>query len=198
MAFRPRADDIAFLIYTSGTTGRPKGVMLTQGGQVAAAEILHRERPEVVWLFLGDGYHRPLLEAAAARCPAIRLVGPQARHAVFGWFALADVSVVAFRPLPVLDANSPAKLYDSLSVGTPVVVTNDGWTRAFVAEHQCGWYVPAADPAALAAHLTTLLDQPETTRAAGRRGQAVAAQLFDRRQIAATIEGILQRVGGRL
>jgi acyl-CoA synthetase (AMP-forming)/AMP-acid ligase II len=38
--FRPRPDDIAFLIYTSGTTGRPKGVMLTQAGQVAAAEIL--------------------------------------------------------------------------------------------------------------------------------------------------------------
>nr|WP_292840290.1 long-chain-fatty-acid--CoA ligase [Mesorhizobium sp.] len=38
--FRPLADDIAFLIYTSGTTGRPKGVMLGQGGQVAAAEIL--------------------------------------------------------------------------------------------------------------------------------------------------------------
>jgi acyl-CoA synthetase (AMP-forming)/AMP-acid ligase II len=38
--FRPTPDDIAFLIYTSGTTGRPKGVMLGQGGQVAAAEIL--------------------------------------------------------------------------------------------------------------------------------------------------------------
>ena len=38
--FRPVPDDIAFLIYTSGTTGRPKGVMLGQGGQVAAAEIL--------------------------------------------------------------------------------------------------------------------------------------------------------------
>ena len=38
--FRPLADDIAFLIYTSGTTGRPKGVMLSQGGQVNAAEIL--------------------------------------------------------------------------------------------------------------------------------------------------------------
>ncbi len=38
--FKPLADDIAFLIYTSGTTGRPKGVMLGQGGQVAAAEIL--------------------------------------------------------------------------------------------------------------------------------------------------------------
>jgi acyl-CoA synthetase (AMP-forming)/AMP-acid ligase II len=38
--FRPRADDVAFLIYTSGTTGRPKGVMLSQAGEVAAAEIL--------------------------------------------------------------------------------------------------------------------------------------------------------------
>ncbi len=37
---RPRADDIAFLIYTSGTTGRPKGVMLSHQGEVAAAEIL--------------------------------------------------------------------------------------------------------------------------------------------------------------
>ena len=38
--FRPQPDDVAFLIYTSGTTGRPKGVMLSQAGQVAAAEIL--------------------------------------------------------------------------------------------------------------------------------------------------------------
>lgn len=38
--FRPRPDDIAFLIYTSGTTGRPKGVMLTQGGQAGACEVL--------------------------------------------------------------------------------------------------------------------------------------------------------------
>ena len=33
------AEDVAWLIYTSGTTGRPKGVMLSHGGQVWAAHI---------------------------------------------------------------------------------------------------------------------------------------------------------------
>ena len=38
--FAPCPDDVAFLIYTSGTTGRPKGVMLSHAGQMAASEIL--------------------------------------------------------------------------------------------------------------------------------------------------------------
>jgi acyl-CoA synthetase (AMP-forming)/AMP-acid ligase II len=38
--FSAKPDDVAFLIYTSGTTGRPKGVMLSQAGEVAAAEVL--------------------------------------------------------------------------------------------------------------------------------------------------------------
>src|SRR5262249_20140702 len=33
------ADATAFLIYTSGTTGRPKGVLLSHGGQMQSARI---------------------------------------------------------------------------------------------------------------------------------------------------------------
>ncbi|MDH3232648.1 MAG: long-chain-fatty-acid--CoA ligase [Alphaproteobacteria bacterium] len=38
--FRATPDDIAYLIYTSGTTGKPKGVILGQREELAAAEIL--------------------------------------------------------------------------------------------------------------------------------------------------------------
>ena len=38
--FRATPDDIVYLIYTSGTTGRPKGVILGQREELAAAEIL--------------------------------------------------------------------------------------------------------------------------------------------------------------
>ncbi|WP_460501266.1 glycosyltransferase, partial [Hymenobacter agri] len=130
---------------------------------------------------------------AAARWPGrIRLIGGQARHEVFAWFALAEVSVVSFLGLPVLDANSPAKLYDSLAVGTPVVVTNAGWTKALVEQHACGWYVPAGAPEALAARLRQLLAQLPLLAAAGSNGRAFAQQHFDRQQLAAQVQHILE------
>jgi glycosyltransferase involved in cell wall biosynthesis len=120
-------------------------------------------------------------------------VGGQPRHAVFSWFALAEVAVVSFLGLPVLDANSPAKLYDALAVGTPVVVTNQGWTKKLVEEHGCGWYAPAGNATALASQLQAILANPVERAAAGQRGRALARQQFDREQLAAQMQAILER-----
>ena len=177
------------VVLYAGTFGRANDIPTL----VAAAETMVATDTDVVWLFLGHGFFEPLVAAAAARWPGrIQLVGGQARHEVFGWFALAAVAVVSFLGLPVLDANSPAKLYDSLAVGTPVVVTNAGWTKALVEEHACGWYVPAGDAAALAAQLRVLLKQPELVAQAGANGRALAAREFDRQQLGAQVQCILE------
>ena len=176
------------VILYAGTFGRANDIPTL----VAAAEQLARQRPDVVCLFMGLGFHEPLVRAAAGRCAAIRLVPPQPRHAVFAWFGLADISVVSFLNLPVLDANSPAKFYDSLAVGTPVVVTNQGWTRALVEQEGCGWYSPAEDAVALAARLAGLLVRPDILRQAGENGRRVAAAQFDRQNIAATVQRLLE------
>ena len=175
----------------AGTFGRANDMPTV----VAAAEALVAAVPDAVVLFLGQGYYAPLVAAAAARWPGrIRLVGGQPRHAVFAWFALAEVALVPFLDLPVLDANSPAKLYDALAVGTPVVVTNRGWTKTLVEQHDCGWYVPAGNPAALAARLQTVLADPAGAAAAGARGQALARREFDRVVLAGRMQGILEGV----
>lgn len=178
------------VVLYAGTFGRANDIPTL----VAAAELLAAQQPDVVWLFLGHGYYEPLLRMAAARCPAIRLVGGQPRHAVFNWFALADVSVVSFLDLPVLDANSPAKLYDSLAVATPVVVTNRGWTKMLVEEHGCGWYVPAGQPQELAQRLADLLAEENSPAllAAGQRGLALAQRKFDRQTLAQRMQQILE------
>ncbi|TGE26239.1 glycosyltransferase family 4 protein [Hymenobacter metallicola] len=180
------------VILYAGTFGRANDIPTL----VAAAEQLAQTHADVVWLFMGLGFHEPLVRAAASRCSAIRVVAPQPRHAVFAWFKLADVSVVSFLNLPVLDANSPAKFFDSLAVGTPVIVTNQGWTKELVERNQCGWYAPAGDADALQRLLIAKLSQPEELVQAGQHGQTVAASLFNRKQIAHTIQTILETSAG--
>ena len=183
------------VVLYAGTFGRANDIETL----AAAAEIVAAQLPDVVWLFLGQGYHESLLRAAAARCPTIRLVGGQPRHEVFSWFRLAEVSVVSFLGLPVLDANSPAKLYDSLAVGTPVVVTNRGWTKTLVETHDCGWFVPAGQPTLLAQQLANLLDENVKSRlvAAGERGKLLAEREFDRQQFAQRMQLILEYAAGK-
>jgi glycosyltransferase involved in cell wall biosynthesis len=176
------------VVLYAGTFGRANDMPTV----IAAAEAMVAADPTVTWLFLGHGYYAPLVAAAAARWPGrIRLVGGQPRHAVFSWFALADVAVVSFLNLPVLDTNSPAKLYDALAVGTPVIVTNKGWTKTLVEQHGCGWYAPAGDAAALAAQLQAVLASPAALAEAGVRGQQLAHRAFDRQQLAAQMLDIL-------
>jgi glycosyltransferase involved in cell wall biosynthesis len=191
-----RAQDLGGrqVVLYAGTFGRANDMPTV----VAAAEAMAAADPAVTWLFLGHGYYEPLVAAAAARWPGrIRLVGGQPRHAVFSWFALADVAVVSFLDLPVLDTNSPAKLYDALAVGTPVVVTNKGWTKTLVEQHGCGWYAPAGNAAALTAQLQAVLAMPDELAAAGARGRQLALSAFDRQQLAAQMMTILTAAARR-
>lgn len=178
------------VVLYAGTFGRANDMPTV----VAAAEALVATNPNTTFLFLGHGYYAPLVAAAAARWPGrIRLVGGQPRHAVFNWFALAEVAVVSFLDLPVLDTNSPAKLYDALAVGTPVVVTNKGWTMQLVEEHSCGWYAPAGDAAALTKQLRAVLANAPATAAAGAHGQKLAQTTFDRRVLAEQMRRLLEQ-----
>jgi glycosyltransferase involved in cell wall biosynthesis len=182
------------VVLYAGTFGRANDIPTV----VAAAEALVAADPAVTFLFLGHGYYAPLVAAAAARWPGrIRLVGGQPRHAVFSWFALADVAVVSFLDMPVLDTNSPAKLYDALAVGTPVVVTNRGWTKALVEEHGCGWYALAGDAAGLACRLRAVLANAANRVAAGQRGQALARREFDRAKLAHQMQVVLEQAAMR-
>jgi glycosyltransferase involved in cell wall biosynthesis len=176
------------VILYAGTFGRANDIPTL----VAAAESMAADDSDVVWLFLGHGFFEPLIAEAAARWPGrIRLVGGQARHEVFAWFGLASVSVVSFLGLPVLNSNSPAKLYDSLAVGTPVVVTNSGWSKQLVEQEGCGWYTPAGDAPALAALLIQLLAQPALLAMAGACGRSLAARAFNRQTLAAMVQQVL-------
>ncbi|WP_207436241.1 glycosyltransferase family 4 protein [Sabulibacter ruber] len=177
------------VVLYAGTYGRANDIpMLVQ------ASTLLQDRSDVCFVFTGQGFDAPLLETAAKQQTNIKLLPPLPRHEIFRLFSIADVSVVSFIDLPVLEANSPGKLFDSLAVGTPVVVTNPGWTKRLVETQQCGWYVPAGDSQALADSLAHRL--PQSTEMAAMRVNAaqIARTQFDRLQMVPVLEQIFEKV----
>ncbi len=196
-------NDVAALREAHGLTG--KKVVLYGGAfgrandiptLIEAAERL-RARADVHFVFIGHGFLTDRAREAATRLPNLSLLPPEPRHRMLCWFKLADLSLVSFIDLPVLAANSPAKFFDSLGAGTPVLVTNPGWTKRFVEEHRCGWYAPPSDAAAIAHRLDAALAAPQTLAAAGTRAAAIARQLFDRDAMADDLEAIFLQVAGQ-
>lgn len=144
----------------------------------AARRLQHRR--DVCFVFAGAGYYEGAIHESAARNPIVKKIAPQPYHRALALFKAASLSLVPFINLPVLRANAPSKLFDSLAAGTPAVVTNSGWTKDLVEQHQCGWYVPASQPRTLADKIEHLLDHPDELRTAGRRGAALARKRFNR------------------
>lgn len=174
------------VVFYGGSYGRANDMPTL----VAAAKSL-QHRSDIHFVFTGQGYDEPLLREAATRLPNLTLLSPQPKHRTATWLRLASLSLVSFIDRPILAVNSPAKFFDSLAAGTPVIVTNPGWTKQFVETHQCGWYVPPESPDALAAQIEKALANPLTLQQAGERGAAVARQHFDRTAISEQMERIL-------
>ncbi len=174
------------VVLYAGTYGRANSMpTLMQAIQSMATD------QGITFVFTGSGYYEAQLKELAQRVPNLLLLPPQPRPDVFKLFRLADVSLVSFNDLPVLASNSPAKFYDSLACGTPAIVTNPGWTKAFVEKYGCGWYTPAEQPDALAQLLRQVLVQPQQLLTASANGAAIAHRLFDRQQLVRQVEEVL-------
>ena len=177
------------VVLYAGTFGRANSMpTLMQTIQSMASD------QSITFVFTGNGYYEQQLKELAAQTPNLLLLSPQPRPDVFKLFKLADVSLVPFNDLPVLASNSPAKFYDSLACGTPVIVTNPGWTKAFVEKYSCGWYSPAEQPELLAQTLREVLGATQQLQAASVNGASIARKLFDRQQLVLQVEEVLEKV----
>lgn len=174
------------VVLYGGTLGRANDI------PTLLLAVRHLEkRSDVRIVIVGEGHHEETVRAAARTHPNLILMPPQPRHRMLLWFKMADLTLVPFLDLPVLKANSPAKFFDSLGAGTPVLVTNAGWTKRFVEKYECGWYVPPSQSNPLAEKIAELTRQPDALAAAGERGATIARTLFDREVLAQRMEALL-------
>jgi glycosyltransferase involved in cell wall biosynthesis len=154
---------------------------------VAAARQVLQDRPDAQFIMIGDGPLLAEVTAALADEPRIRLLGYR-----------DDVPEI----LQILDVFALSSLWEGLGralteamvAGAPVAATNVNGIPELVAHGRTGLLSPPADPAALAANIRWLLDNPEDARRMSEAARERVLTDFDSEKMIDQIAGLYERL----
>ncbi len=168
---------------------RDKGIQ----HMIAALPRVAAEVPGVVYLVVGDGDHRPALEAAAAAgALATRVVFAGSRTDVPRVLSACD----AFVHPTLLDA-LPTVLAEASAAGLPIVASRVGGVPEMCLDGRNGLLVPPGDEGALADACLRLLREPGLAARMGAQGREVARERYDIRTQAARLCDLYRRAMAR-
>jgi glycosyltransferase involved in cell wall biosynthesis len=132
-------------------------------------------------LVLCGRFEDAALEAAVRAEPGwgrVQWLGQVGREPVREVMARASAGLVTLLPMPsYLDA-LPIKMFEYMSAGLPVVASDFPLWRGIVQRHRCGVVVDPADPAAIAAAIGSILDDPARAQAMGEAGRAAVLTAY--------------------
>ncbi|MFC0247229.1 glycosyltransferase family 4 protein [Citricoccus parietis] len=141
---------------------------------VRAVAALAPSRPRLRLLLVGDGTALPgVLDLADVLGIKDRVIatGRVDRSLAPTYHQALDVFVVPRRDIEVTRAVTPMKSVEASASARPVVASDLPALAELVQDGRTGMLVPAEDPAALAAALRQLLEDPELARTMGRAGR---------------------------
>ena len=147
-----------FIIGYLGTHGMAHDLM----NVLRAAELL-QARPDILFLFAGAGAERQALLAYAHRqaLTNVLFLGTQAKATMPLLWSLCDVALVHLKNNPVFAEVIPSKIFEAMGMGLPILLAAPaGEASAIVTQEKVGIWVPPDNPAALAAAVIQLYEQP--------------------------------------
>ena len=166
-----------FVVGYSGNMGRVHEFATL----IEAAERL-REAPQIVFLFIGDGYHRGWIEEEARKRGLNNIVFRpyQPRERLIDSLGVPDVHVISLRS-EMEGLVFPSKLYGILAAGRPPVFIGaaQGDVAQIVRTERCGLVFDEGNARGVAEGLLQLQRDPERRQAMGNRARALFERHYD-------------------
>jgi len=150
---------------------------------VEAALLLKEQGDDVDFLFVGEGMWKKHLACRVAELGLdnVRLFDLVSEEASMDLLSRFDLSIVPLRKGEVYDMYLPLKLYESLAMAVPPLLSNGSDAARLIEQAGCGACFDNAEPRQLvdlirdyAAHRTKILEQ-------GQKGRAFALEHCTRR-----------------
>jgi colanic acid biosynthesis glycosyl transferase WcaI len=160
---------------------------------LAAARLL----PEVTFVFAGGGAQAAAVEQAASDLPNVVLTGVLPHEDMPALWAAADVCLIALRDHSVAGGTLPAKMYEALATGTPIVAAIRGEGAALLEGAGAGLVVPIGAAGIMADGLRVLAQDAGRRAQMGAAGRAYAEAHLSPEQVKAAYLSIFERVSGQ-
>ena len=166
-----------------------------KGVEDLAAAVSRLGRPDVTLALVGTDPGSETGRALLARHPALRLVGHVPIGQVPSYLAAADVVVVPQRDSSDTRGQVPAKLFDAMALGRPVVSTRVSMIPEIL--DGCGLLVEPGDVGALSVAIGRLLDHPDEARALGAAARHRAVERYSFESARRALFPLVERVRAR-
>lgn len=176
------------------------GVSQAPGLIVDTANLLKGDRG-IKWIVVGDGRMLEWMKNEVDERglqDRVHFLGRHPVEAMPGFFAAADVMLVALRKEPIFSLTIPGRIQSYLAAGRPIVAALDGEGARVVEEARAGISCVPEDAGALAESVLAVYRTPREEREAmGRRGREYYDEHFDRKMLASRLEAWLEELALR-
>jgi len=185
----------AVVVSFVGTMGTQMGIETL----VDAARHLRDSTPRIHFLLAGEGTSRAALEARAGPDASnVTFMDPVPAADVHQLLGASDISVACLEDAPVHRERIPAKLWEILGYGLPLVLVSGAGEAARLLEDEAraGTRVPPGDDAGLATVLRDLAAAPARRARLGGRGRRWILGGFTRSILGARYADLLETLVG--
>ncbi|MFO8013994.1 MAG: glycosyltransferase family 4 protein, partial [Phycisphaerae bacterium] len=180
-----------FVVTYVGAHGRANRLMQL----VEAADRL-RDDPSIVFLLIGDGMEKPMLEEEVRRrgLGSVRFIDPVPKSEIGDYINASDVCTAVLQANDTFKTVYPNKLFDYMTCARPILLGIDGAARRLVEKSGAGVFAEPENPEALAARVRELKADADRCEAMGRAGRRFVKAHYDRRDLAERYRRILERL----
>jgi glycosyltransferase involved in cell wall biosynthesis len=174
------ADKLVLLHF--GAMGRANGLDFV----IDAAERL-KDHPEIHFVLAGEGNRKKFLaeRTESLGLKNIEILDSRPKVELAELVTAFDVAMVIFADFPILENNSANKFFDSLSAGKPVLLNYSGWQKKILEENHAGFGCDLYDIGQFVEKVSYLNSHRDLLRQMGQNARRIAAEYFDRDQLAA-------------
>lgn len=142
------------------------------------------DRPDIGFLFAGNGAEANKLRARAADLPNVAFLGPQPRERMPEIWSACDVALVTLRNQDTFRSVIPSKIFEAMAMELPILMAlPEGEAPDIIRSCNVGVVCAPEDPDAMIEAIERLAGDPASRQALGANGPT-AVKAYDRTVLA--------------